>query len=337
MPRPFLSTILLKRNSAFMRSIMLFILLTSSTLSCIAETREPVEFWTDIVSHASVKGIAAAMDDPSSPPWPRIGSAYEIHANPATSGTDADNSLKLADAMRVALGRTFDPEADLNLVNLTRSVDLYLRVAQEFGRAGGYSNWVIRDSIRRIIGLRIADWLIENPTHAASVSPLLEKCLPEKLVLREAFLELSNADEFISKRQDKIKEIEEGMSIFGALQPIDVGFEEVMAVSMSDHLRTSALLNDPSALRLIWRMTNTDFLFKVCLLGSLRFFENGGEKSELNPADIRPFEMRMKGSSRSFQYPLLNIRRLSEAQILYIYSLHENKLNRDLFIEISFK
>lgn len=317
-----------------MKPLLFVIILLSSTLACIAETKEPVGFWIDVVSHSSLDEIVAAMDKPGNPSWPSIGSAYEIGANADSSGTDANNSLKLADAMRVALARPLNRSTNFDLDSLTENVNMYLRVTQEFGRAGGYSNWVLRDSVRRIIAFQIATWLIDNQPSARAAAPLLEKCLPETLELREALFELSSADQFMSKRQDRIEKIEEGKSIYEALEPIGIGMEEIMAASKPEKLRTTKLLEDPSALRLVWRMANTNALLTVNLPGLIKFFENGGESGELNPADIRFFEKRMKGSARSFQYPLLNIRKVTEVQLLNLFRLHGNADERTRFMDV---
>lgn len=318
-----------------MKHLFLALILLGSALTCVAETREPVGFWTDIVSQSSLAEIAATMDNPGNPSWPSIGSAYEIRARAVSSGMGADTSLKLADAMRAALARSLDRNTNFDLEGLTANVGMYSRMAHEFGRAGGYSNWVLRDSVRRIIVFHLSKWLIDNPTQAGAATPLLKKCSPEKLELRAALFELSSADQFMSKKRDQLEKIDEGKNIYEALEPIGIGMQEIMAASKPEELRTTALLEDPSALRLVWRMANTDALFTVNLLGLLKFFENGGESSELNPADIRPFEARMKGSARSFQYPLLNIRKVTEVQLLNLLRLHGNTDEQDRFMEVA--
>ena len=315
-----------------MKFAFLAITYFSSTLLCIAGPKDAVEFWSQVVSKRSLGNINSAMDDHSSPGWPTIGSVHQI-----TPGNDSDKRVELAAATQIVLGESFDPSVNFDYKDLAASVDKYATMARVFGDAGGYGNYVLRDTVQRIIVFEISKWLIENPSRAAEVVTLLERCSPEKLSLRQTFADLSAADKFMSEKQGKIHNIEERSSLVQALKAIDLNTSDLVAASNPVGLRASALFEDPSVLRLVMRMTSTNLLLTVNLPGLAAFYINGGQLNELNPADIGPFEARMKGIAEKFDYPPLRKTQLTELQLLGLLRLHQVAGDRDQFLATTLK
>jgi hypothetical protein len=270
--------------------------------------------------------------------WPRIESAYAVAKMSGNARAVGEQSLHLAEELRSKLESSFDPERQLDERNLRRELETYRVMSEILEKAGGYSNSVVQDSICHLMIFRLSGWVLSDPNRAGIAERLLAECQVPRVDLRTMLSRLADQDAQLDGKQGQIDAIEQDASFYQGMAPLGISMDDVLAATFEmEKLRTSALLREPSAVRLVWRMTGTEALKWVHLRGLINFFKRGGSVAELNPADITAFQRRMGSDVKQYQYPLLRIRRLSTDEPLFLVNLHRDAQVKNAFLATALK
>jgi hypothetical protein len=197
---------------------------------------------------------------------------------------------------------------------------------------------VMQDSVCRLAIFDLSNWVLRNPNRSERALQLLADCHVPQVDLKGTLSRLSDQDSQLDGKRGQIESIAQDKNFYQAMTPLGISMDDVMAATFEvEKGRTSALLREPSAIRLIGRMARTEALKWVHLRGLIEFLKRGGTLNELNPADIRDFQRRMGNDVNQYKYPLLSIKRLSIDEPLFLVNLHRDVAVRRAFLVTAIK
>jgi len=139
--------------------------------------------------------------------------------------------------------------------NSEEHLDTFSRIADRLRRAGGYTNLVLADSAERLVILRVADWVIANPSDAPKARALIEKHISgANLDIKQVLVSLADEDPYLDDKHAEVANVDGGKAIYEALTPIGIGMKDVLSAMQLERRTTGRLLNEPSAVALVVRM-----------------------------------------------------------------------------------
>lgn len=307
---------------------------------CVVATvcAEPsTEFWEKALPGMLLDDLARKMRMPESPAWPRVSSIYAISKMSATERSKMEKRIGLLNAFRNKLEKGFVQHSALDNAGLAREIDTLATIADKLRGAGGYGNLVVADSIDRLLVFRLSGWIIAHPGEVSVTKAMVERLASTELDPKETLLRLVDEDSYLDERRADITKIDSGKHIFIGLAPIGLEMSDVMSLIQTKNSHTNSLLEKPSAVALVVRMTETAAMRKVHLPGLVRFLERGGQFEELSYADVRAFESRMRGETATFRFPPLGIKRLTEQHLLTLLEIHATPSGAERYLALALR
>jgi hypothetical protein len=230
------------------------------------------------------------------------------------------DKIKLAESMLRKISAEFVAANDPAKEALESEILLYGKMAAGFARSGGYGNLLLADAVLRLAIYRISGWLIYHTDDVVEVNKLLKLVAMPKVNVRSLLLDLANQDPVTSSRHDAISALQERATILDASRVLGINYGDVVFSDRS----TSVLLQKPSAIAVVYRMAETDALFEVNIKGMLKFFEKGGDYSEIDSREARPFYRRMLGESSKFNSPAIGVREFGVNHVECLVRIHKD-------------
>ena len=294
----------------------------------MAQSSDQVIFWKKLVSQKPLREILVIMADPRMPRWPKAESftvAQHLTAKEQAVNAEAVELVKQLDGK---IKRDF-----LSAGNGSGAeIEGYSKLSTMLEEAGGYSNLILADGLRRLVILRCSEWLISGSRSFSEIRKSIDTLSVPALDIRKFLERFSAEDEALSKHRADFAKITASQNIYGALEAAGIQGSTSLAPESF-----SQLIDSPSPLGLLTRVASTEFLYAISLKGLLLFLEKGGTFQELNPADITAFKNRMSGAERDFKYPPLGVRSLSASQLRSLFELSQDPGMKKEFLRIIFE
>lgn len=216
-----------------------------------------------------------------------------------------DESRKLVSALATKVVANCGPllRSRYDLEQLTSDTAAMYKVLW----AGGYTNVVLFDSMRRVALARLAGEAVNDArfaTEAKSIMSLVTNSVLSDDAVRKVFsIDGSiGADEW---RDVVFSGISYRPSVAGGHLPW-----------AATQLTSSYLLNNRNLPALLYRISETDMLAKCHTAALIIFLGNGGSLSDLTPNDIRKFREIMGDSLKNFRDDYMGIKRISVSHLL---------------------
>jgi hypothetical protein len=318
----------------FKRIAFLVVLVLCLKSQAFAQSEAQIDYWRSAIETMPMDEIATRLSDPSLPRWPAITSSYACRELPEPQKQAAFQCLQLADAFRAKMVKQSVPKSDFDLAKIKADIGVYNSIGQALDQAGGYNNLLLADSLFRLAIYRISGLLVFQPESAPEVGQLIGSLGVPTVDVKTMLLKLGSQGSDVQPHLAGVRKIKTGDNLYKALQSAGINFD--VAFNPSAKL-TSSLIREPSVIGLIQRMAETESIVKVNLEGTVRFFELGGTYSELNPRDIRPFEARMDKEAKAYTYPLLQVRKFKETDVLYLIAMQKDDAVRSAWLDIVLK
>jgi len=275
--------------------LTLGLLCAVSDSSISAESqREMLEAWRIQLKESTLSSVLGLMSDAKGLKWPMIHSPTyyaQLGSDVADKGAPAGRELKLLFLLR---NRVLEDVRDRAVQGGT-----CLELAHELERSGGYGNALLADGIRRCGIFLIACQMLETSKAdgkqglselAASFGRYAEDFKTDTIA--DQWEELSRKDSSLEYSASDIGHLglssDGGMNILGKLSAMGVPRPEAyLTMNFEAALDASAL---PA---LFVRRNVTTSLWEFNLRGLIRFLENGGTRSDLDPSNVDKFRVRM--------------------------------------------
>ena len=296
-------------------------LFTVAGSNLFSESGDHIHFWRAAVREKSFDEIAALMADKNSPSWPPAPSSQYVHQLADANRGSASDAITLVESLHFKVREEFESGGGAG------KPAIYAAVGAVLEKAGGYSNLLLADSLRRLTLLRIAERVLGGSQSMAEIRKQLSYVAIPDVEVRTLLEQLAPEDTLLKDRKSEIERIAPSQTVYSAIE--SVGIKD----SVVGQARTfSELFEHPSVGAVVVRMAGTKLVYSVSLPGLISFIEKGGTKNELNPGDIRAFKVRMSGEDKLFVYPPLGVRYLSVSHVLGMYEIVENPQTRDAFV-----
>ncbi|MEP6670779.1 MAG: hypothetical protein ABJF10_16595 [Chthoniobacter sp.] len=305
---------------------LIVVILICSMLSCVAgaQTVEQLRTWEKSLAEKSVSEIASQMNKAAPQPWPNVGSQQYANTLADKERTLATKGIGLVQALHMKVKRDFVSDGQ----KPEDAAKTYLSIAEALESAGGYSNLVLADSVRRLAVFRLSEALVRFPPATAGSRAIIDSNDTQSIDLRALLERLCRDDLGLAEHRAELAKIEPSQNMFAAFEIAGLGDASSLGAVSFTHL-----IELPSAPGLVMRIAATQQLYKISLRGLLAFVEKGGTYKELNPADITAFQRRMNGEEKTFKYPPLSIRYLGSGSVKLLFDLHKDAASRDGFLK----
>lgn len=197
-----------------------------------------------------------------------------------------------------------------------------LKLSSEIERAGGYSNYVIADTINRLAAATLVEAISRNeiPPEKAFQHISAKTFFPEpeeweKLLSQEAIQLQGDLDLKNAEQSQLLK------AIYTATGKDNV--DNLYYKMGSGEISTSSLLQKRDIGALARRMAETETYWNAQMPALIFFLKNGGEVEKIDLNDVRKVREILNSSPETFHSPLLN---LSRVNALHIKRLYEDGL-----------
>jgi hypothetical protein len=296
--------------------------------SSIAQTEEQLDFWNETLSEKSLNEIAITINGTAAPSWPNAASSHRIQSMSAKERALAERAVVLVKALHAKVRENFERSG----ADSGATIETYTEIANALDRAGGYSNILLADALRRLAIFRVSDWLIKGSQPLPRVQEMVNRLTASRVDLRSLLERLASEDRLLNENRERLETISPSQNIFAVAEAI--GFDRSALMTASDF---SELLENPSALGLAMRLAGTELLSAVSLQGLLAFLQRGGTYQELDPADVTAFQKRMGGSEKLFRSTPLGVRYLSVSHPRSLFEIHNDPIARKTYLEAALK
>jgi hypothetical protein len=288
------------------------------------QTIEQIAFWKKTVSEKPLTQIANAMSNTTGVPWPIASSAYRVQAMPAAQRPLAQEATSLVKALHGKVREDFEGSSS----DRDAMLEAYLGMVASLDKAGGYSNMLLADAIRKLVIFRVSEWLTKGVQPVAKAETVMDRLNVPVVNLRAVLERLIPEDAVLSEHREQVEKLTPEQNIFAAAEAIGSDW-----MTLTSAHGFTELIEKPSALALTMRMAQTELLATVSIRGLIAFLKKGGTYQELNPADITAFQKRMAGSEKSFRYLPLGVRYLSVSHPRSLFELHSDPAARKVYMQ----
>lgn len=298
----------------------------------LAQSSEP---WLSTIREDSLGEIGKKVE--AGIVWPPIVSVYK-----ARSFGEVDKMIMMQriDASRLLLKKVemeFAAKEPSNVQQLEGEVSLLLALSLKARAAGGYTNYLVSDSLNRLIIYRLSNWIYLHPQDVA----VCKKSLSLIPVMDESYSNLlrlfSDDDKGLSGQRLDFNKIDAKDRIFDSLEAVGITYGQVSDAFISNEKSMNRLLDDPSALLLVMKLCETAALKKIHLAGLIRFFEKGGAISDLDPSNVTAFNKVMGDELDTYHYTPFGIDYLSVNHLLFLIKLREDPAVGAAFLKDAFQ
>ena len=275
-----------------------------------------IEWWRNALVKSSLPEISAMMREKANPFWPEVKSVRQ--------------SLDLEGAGKIALVKALHVkmrDSYRSGIVTPQEVEACCEISKRLQTAGGYSNRLLADCFDRLVVFRVTGWMVNKQRPLNEIRAVFNNWNVSSANDPNVWLDRFQGDDpEVKAVKEKYPKIESGtqfypstlgmLSMVSNMEPSDVEFQKFQTFTR--------LMEKPSVVILMYRITATESSKVVRVGGFLRFLEMGGKLDELDQKDVGPFETRMGGEREKFKYPPLSLRRLRQSDIKHCFDLHSN-------------
>ena len=313
-----------------MKTILFAGLMIVANAICLqAQTTEDSQKWNDLIKGNDLPEIAQAIEHPSTASWPKLIS----NASMSLKG-NAYKPSNLGNALFEKI-RVYEKSVSRQEGDSEKAAIIYGSLSRGLQNSGGYINLCLADTVNRLALARLSELLINDPSLAENVKGALAN-LPSVHFSTPQFVQMIH-DEPTQKLKGGInltpledKEAEKQVCAALGTNP-----GQIMVKFASNQAGTSTLLDDLQIGVLFERMAQTDTVARVDLAGLIEFLLRGGKYSDINLADIRPFQAIMSGSEAQFKSDLMRIHGVGADDLFYFIDQFKNNASNNLFVKIA--
>jgi len=223
----------------------------------------------------------------------------------------------------------YDSQIPVEYSTLKDTVTFYSNIADRFEMSGGYSNYVLADSLRRLALSRIVYALVANPGNVDDITDLFSLLKDKQLTAR--FFSKLNKEEIVTKENPRGVSLsdnrEDNITEFYFYFERDTESMERLYALRIDLFSTSALLREVSMPNLVYRVAFTDMITQCHISGLIYFFRNGGQLDDINLSDVTVFKEIMGSSVTLFSDPGMGINSLSAGHLNVLIKHYKNPEN----------
>jgi WD40 repeat protein len=272
--------------------------IVSLTIFCIAYLGDndacgQIRFWEKVVAEEDLAGIAARLQDPSSPAWPMIAPRYAT-----AQGLESEKELSLARALYDKIYSFENAHAGANFLRDDRVITTYIALSRTLRKQAGSINYLLADGFTGLAVLHLGRrLLLDNASldHVEALYRQLDLPMLSSKVLEKMLTETEGRS-----KQAKESGVCDSLVAAGKFQrfgPVYLRFFKIYCppetykrfFANPNSVKVQYQLENFDPAILYWRLMLTDQVAIGGLGQIINFFRRGGRLADINFADVRSF------------------------------------------------